>query len=113
MQSVSTLATGEVQPRRKSPRNQLGKLAEQFREKHQAYIAAQVSSMEHALAAGDLLLEAKRQVAHGQWGEWIEHHCKISIRTAQRLHAAGGEPGDRRIKYAAGRAFGSGGERGA
>jgi Protein of unknown function (DUF3102) len=38
---------------------------------------------EHALAAGDLLLEAKAQLAHGQWLPWLRDHCEISNRTAR------------------------------
>lgn len=36
MQLVSTLATGEAQPRRKSPRNQLGDLAQRIHTEHEA-----------------------------------------------------------------------------
>jgi hypothetical protein len=40
-------------------------------------------SAEHALATGDLLLEAKAQLAHGQWLPWFRDHCEISDRTAR------------------------------
>jgi len=41
-------------------------------------------AIERALEAGDLLLLAKSQVAHGQWQSWLKEHCPaISIRTAQ------------------------------
>ncbi len=83
MQVVSTLAAGEAQPRRKSPRNQLGDLAQRIQTEHQAVIAATVSGLEHAMAAGDLLLKAKQQIEHGQWVDWVERHCKVSERSAQ------------------------------
>ena len=37
----------------------------------------------HAMAAGDLLIEAKAQLKHGQWLPWLAKHCVISERTAQ------------------------------
>ena len=38
---------------------------------------------EHAINAGRLLIEAKAQLAHGQWLPWLEDHCQVSERTAQ------------------------------
>ena len=35
------------------------------------------------MAAGDLLIEAKAQVKHGQWLPWLSDHVQISERTAQ------------------------------
>jgi hypothetical protein len=35
------------------------------------------------MAAGDLLLEAKAQLPHGQWAEWLEANCAASARTAR------------------------------
>ena len=41
-------------------------------------------AVERALEAGDLLLLAKSQVAHGQWLPWLQKNCPaISERTAQ------------------------------
>ena len=40
-------------------------------------------SIRRAMAAGDLLIEAKAMVQHGQWLPWLRDHCKISERTAQ------------------------------
>jgi hypothetical protein len=37
----------------------------------------------HALRAGELLLEAKRRVAHGQWLAWLKANVRCSPRTAQ------------------------------
>lgn len=39
---------------------------------------------EHALEAGRLLLEAKKQVAHGQWRSWLQQNFQLSERTAQQ-----------------------------
>ena len=40
------------------------------------------SAMQHALAAGSLLVQAKALVAHGDWQRWVEANCTIAIRTA-------------------------------
>jgi hypothetical protein len=35
------------------------------------------------LTAGDLLLEAKAQVGHGQWLRWLRDRCGVSDRIAR------------------------------
>jgi hypothetical protein len=45
--------------------------------------AAVGTALKHALEAGNLLIEAKRLVRHGEWLSWVEEHCEISERTAQ------------------------------
>jgi hypothetical protein len=40
-------------------------------------------ALQHAMVAGHLLQQAKAQVAHGHWLDWIAEHCGISARTAQ------------------------------
>jgi hypothetical protein len=83
MQLVSTLATGEAQPRRKSPRNQLAKLAKQIKGYHAATVQQLQLTVDFAMMCGDRLLEAKELVTHGQWGEWVSDHCEMSDRTAR------------------------------
>ncbi len=34
------------------------------------------------LTPAGLLIEAKNQVPHGQWLQWLQKHCQISERTA-------------------------------
>jgi hypothetical protein len=47
---------------------------------------------EHYRIAGEMLIEAKEQVAHGQWGSWLSKNFNLSDRTAReymrwaRLH---------------------------
>lgn len=41
-------------------------------------------AIERALEAGDLLIQAKGRVAHGDWQSWLRQHCpNISPRTVQ------------------------------
>ena len=41
------------------------------------------SAMEVALTAGALLTEAKKQVPHGEWENWLTEHCNLAGRTAR------------------------------
>jgi hypothetical protein len=40
-------------------------------------------TLKYARDAGRLLLEAKEQVAHGEWQEWVRDNCQFALRTAQ------------------------------
>jgi DUF3102 family protein len=63
--------------------NSLADLAARIRAEHEATIAALKSSVIHAMAAGDLLTEAKAQVPHGQWLPWFSTNCTMSERSGQ------------------------------
>jgi hypothetical protein len=63
--------------------NSLGDLAARIRAEHDAAGTALKKSVEHAMAAGEMLIEAKAQLQHGQWLPWLES-CGIAERTAQR-----------------------------
>jgi len=63
--------------------NSLADLAARIKLEHQAVAVALKDSLRHALAAGELLIEAKERVPHGQWLPWLREHCTISERTAQ------------------------------
>ncbi len=63
--------------------NSLPDLAARIRAEHQAVSAALKESVRHAIAAGELLIEAKGQLGHGRWLPWLQDHCTISERTAQ------------------------------
>ena len=59
-------------------------LAARIVAEHKAVRAAMKSTLEHALACGDLLIEAKAKLAHGTWLPWLAEHCaSLSERTAQ------------------------------
>ncbi|MFK4725850.1 hypothetical protein ABIE89_006950 [Bradyrhizobium niftali] len=63
--------------------NSLADLAARIRVEHEATSDALRSSAEHGMAAGDLLVEAKAKVPHGQWLPWLKDNCAMSERTAQ------------------------------
>jgi hypothetical protein len=63
--------------------NSLADLAARIKQEHQAVSIALKDSVRHAIAAGELLIEAKKQVPHGGWLPWLSKHCTMSERTAQ------------------------------
>jgi hypothetical protein len=68
----------------KAPLPDLDTLATRINEAHQAYEDAKKSSLERAIEAGKLLLEAKKQLKHGEWEGWLKKNCKkIQPRTAR------------------------------
>ena len=58
-------------------------LATRIRNEQRAIEAALTSIAAHVMAAGDLLIEAKKKLPHGEWLPWLTLHCEISERTAQ------------------------------
>jgi hypothetical protein len=63
--------------------NSLTDLAARISAEHRASTAAMQRGVEHAIRAGELLIEAKRQLKHGHWLPWLIKHCEMSERTAQ------------------------------
>jgi hypothetical protein len=57
-------------------------LARRIEVEHNAVTAALQSALGHAIAAGELLLEAKASVRHGQWLNWLASNCSVPPRTA-------------------------------
>jgi hypothetical protein len=59
-------------------------LAEQINSAHEAAEQSLRASVEHAVRAGQLLIEAKRvHGRHGQWIAWLQQNIKFSDRLAQ------------------------------
>ncbi len=58
-------------------------LAARINAEHRAVERAALTALEHALAAGDLLIRAKAGVKHGAWRAWVESNCACSFRTSQ------------------------------
>lgn len=58
-------------------------LAIQINQEHVNGEAAFKAGIQHALRAGELLLQAKALCPHGEWGQWLKDNCSFSERTAQ------------------------------
>jgi len=52
---------------------------------YDALVASNRTSLAHTLALGQLLIDAKETVGHGNWADWVKNNLasKISDRTAQ------------------------------
>ena len=61
----------------------LGTLAERINAEHRACAVAALDALEHAMAAGELLMQAKDACPHGTWLAWLEDNFVGSVRTAQ------------------------------
>jgi hypothetical protein len=61
----------------------LDALAAEIRDEVDAAEADFQSAVGHAIRAGELLIEAKAQVKHGEWHDWLGEHFPASVRTAQ------------------------------
>ncbi len=68
----------------------LEELAARIDEKHRAHDATVKSALrqmstalDHALDAGDLLLEAKKLCPHKTWKPWVRANCEVSVRRAE------------------------------
>jgi Protein of unknown function (DUF3102) len=63
--------------------NRLPVLAATISEHLEAAETATRRGLEHAIAAGQLLVEAKELVAHGEWLPWLQANCRLSERQAR------------------------------
>lgn len=66
------------------------KLVVAIRTEHEAASAAARSALEHALECGRLLAQARAEVPHGSWENYLSDTCGIAPRTGRlylRLHA--------------------------
>ena len=77
-------ATAELPASALGPRQELETLASTIRAAHDAAGHAARNFLEHALAAGDALIEAKEKVGHGNWLAWLKNKCDLSEDRAER-----------------------------
>lgn len=66
------------------PATDLAQLARRINDLHAQAEASYQRSLEDIRLAGLALAEAKRQVGHGGWEEWVEANLTVGVRTAQR-----------------------------
>jgi hypothetical protein len=75
-------------------KSKLTELAEQINWEHHRCEEAVTHTLQHALNAGELLIEAKSRCSHGTWQAWLDANFDGSVRTAQaymRVAARRGE----------------------
>ena len=58
-------------------------LAQAINRHHAACRDADRAALTHAIRAGELLMDAKAALHHGEWGAWVAAHCTFAARTAQ------------------------------
>lgn len=63
--------------------NALTNLAASIRREHEAAQECASKAVEHAKRAGELLIEAKAAVGHGEWLSWLAANVQLSGRTCQ------------------------------
>ena len=87
LQDTDTPAIADVQA---APSQDLGRsnslvdLAARIKIEHKAVSLALRRGVKHAMAAGDLLIEARAVVPHGRWLKWLADNCsELSERTTQ------------------------------
>ena len=61
----------------------LDALADRINAEHIAVGEAAMTATQHAINCGNLLIEAKSGLAHGQWLPWLKENCDLSERTVQ------------------------------
>jgi hypothetical protein len=61
----------------------LSELAAQIEAEHQAALRGFRATLDHALRCGELLIQAKAQMAHGQWLLWLEANVTLKPRQCQ------------------------------
>jgi hypothetical protein len=64
--------------------NSLTDLAHRIKAEHEASVGAFKRGIEHAVACGRLLIEARDQIKHGEWLPWLKDHCGVPERSARR-----------------------------
>jgi len=58
-------------------------LTKRITAEHKAATESFNNGFEHAIKAGNLLIEAKTKIPHGAWAAWLKDHCKVGERMAQ------------------------------
>ena len=64
-------------------KSELTAISTQINLAHKECLLAMRSSLDHAIKAGDLLIQAKAKINHGDWLKWLSNNCECSERTAR------------------------------
>jgi hypothetical protein len=80
----------------------LAKLAAEANRLHNLIVEGNQSSLQRSIEAGTFLIEAKKIVGHGDWGQWLVKNCpQISDRTARLYMQLANEKNVKKIEEAA------------
>lgn len=66
--------------------------AAEINAEHQLAIESASGAVTHAIKCGELLIEQKSRLKHGEFGAWIAKHCKFSQATANNYMRAAQNP---------------------
>src|SRR5690242_10921459 len=58
----------------------LKRLARNIMAEHRKALAGCKAALEHARRAGELLIQAKAQLSHGEWLPWLADNCDLQRR---------------------------------
>ncbi|MGY2988721.1 DUF3102 domain-containing protein [Bradyrhizobium sp. USDA 4508] len=64
--------------------NRLPVLADEIKAALKGLTATATTAFEYAVSVGDKLVEAKALLHHGEWLPWLNDHCSLSERQAQK-----------------------------
>jgi Protein of unknown function (DUF3102) len=78
----------------------LSDLARDINENHELAVMYVGQSFDHAVKAGLLLIEAKAQVKHGQWKNWLKANVKVGARQASNYMRVAACPDEKRSAVA-------------
>ena len=81
MTKHGVLAITTVHRRR---RRSLARLAAEINRAHERACRRVREGLAYACQAGEALIEAKGRVPHGEFGDWVQTHCTVTHRTAQK-----------------------------
>lgn len=63
--------------------NELTKLAKGINAEHEACVGSAADAVTHAIKAGEMLIEAKAGLDHGEFIPWVDRNCRFKRRQAQ------------------------------
>jgi hypothetical protein len=85
----------------------LATLSSQINAEHAEAERSLRASVEHAIRAGELLLQAKCEIGHGNWTGWLQENITFSDRLAQAYMRLARLPAEKRNAVAVAIARGS------
>lgn len=59
-------------------------VADEINQEHELFTTSMRTSLDHAIRCGQLLIEQKERLEHGEWLPWVMENCAFSERHAQR-----------------------------